>query len=424
MRVRPLSLGSKFVLALVVCALVPLAVFSTVNYLRTSAGLAAIQDRLVATSTTAVVVGVAQQQTAGIAPFTVSSDFVRSLSSGDRQALAAAARQILVSRNLLQVDVLAPDGSLLARATILPAPRRLGAGSGGYAFQSSFRRPWVISSIPVGAGHGGRKIGTVVAAGQLGDDVLQAVARRTGTPASVYVDGLLTASSVDGAARVDRLSAARGQPEVGDRTNYFSSLNDAQGHRVATVAVAVPSGAFTAIRASMRTTSQLALALALVAALLAALFLARRVIRPLRKLSSAAEAISGGELRQQLPVSGEDEVAVMARSFNRMSERIADTVGELAEQIQVLSRALADLSLVGETLAQSPDASTEIAVIAQRVRAMTGSDFCGIHLLEEAQLGEGIYAGHRERLHVGRGGARALDERGRPRSDDLEPRGG
>ena len=62
----------------------------------------------------------------------------------------------------------------------------------------------------------------------------------------------------------------------------------------------------------------------------AALLLARRVIRPLRDLSSAAEAISGGELRQRLPVSGADEVAVMARAFNRMSERIADTVDELA----------------------------------------------------------------------------------------------
>jgi len=392
---RPLSLGSKFVLALVVCALVPLGVFSAVNYLRTSAGLSAIQDRLVAASTTDVVDGLAQQQTAAIAPFTVSSHFVRSLSSGDRRALAAAARHVLVSGNLLQVDVLAADGSLLARATILPSPRRLGAGPGGYAFQSSFGRPWVISSVPVTAEkHGGRKIGTVVAAGQLGDDILRAATERTGTPASVYVDGLLAASSMDDAARVDRLSAAMGEPDAGDRTNYFKPLSDAQGHRVATVAVAVPVGAFATIRSSMRSTSQLALALALVAALLAALFLARRVIRPLRKLSSAAEAISGGELRQQLPVRGEDEVAVMARSFNRMSERIADTVGELAEQIQALSRALADLSLVGETLAQSPDASTELAVVAQRVRAMTGSDFCGIHLLEEAQLGEGIYAGH------------------------------
>jgi HD-GYP domain-containing protein (c-di-GMP phosphodiesterase class II)/HAMP domain-containing protein len=125
----------------------------------------------------------------------------------------------------------------------------------------------------------------------------------------------------------------------------------------------------------------------------AALLLDRRVMRPLRDLSSAAEAISCGELRQQLPVSGADEVAIMARAFNRMSERIADTVDELAAQIQSLSRVLADLSLVGETLAQSPDATAELAAVAQRVRTMTGSDFCGIHLLEDERLREGIYAG-------------------------------
>ena len=394
MHIRPLSLGSKFVLALVVCALVPLLVFSAVNYLRTSAGLTTIQNRLVADSTTAVASDAAQQQATGIAPFTVSTDFVRSVSSGDRRALAAAAQLILESRNLMQVEVRAADGSLLARASMLQAPRRIGVGTSGYAFQSSFGRPWVISSVPVtAAGHNGQPIGTVVAAGQLDDDVLQAVAQRTGTPASVYVDGRLAASSVVGAARLDQLSTAEGQRSVGDRTTYFSSLRDAQGRRVATIAVGVRVGAFSAIRASMRTTSTLALALALAAALAAALFLARRVIRPLRSLSSAAEAISGGELRQRLPVSGEDEVAVLARSFNCMSERIADTVAELAEQIQALSRALADLSLVGETLAQSPDATTELEVVAQRVRMMTRSDFCGIHLLEEAQLREGVYAG-------------------------------
>ena len=134
----------------------------------------------------------AQQQTAGIAPFTVSTDFVRSISSGDRRALAAAAQRILESRNLLQVDVRAADGSLLARASILPSPRRLGVGS-RWIMRSSHPSEdrGSISSVPVTAsGHGGRQIGTVVAAGQLGDDVLQAVAQRAGTPASVYVDGL------------------------------------------------------------------------------------------------------------------------------------------------------------------------------------------------------------------------------------------
>ena len=92
-----------------------------------------------------------------------------------------------------------------------PRPVASASATGGYSFQSSFGRPWVISSVPVTAsGHGGRQIGTVVAAGQLGDDVLEAVAQRAGTPASVYANGLLAASSVDGAERVDRLSASHG----------------------------------------------------------------------------------------------------------------------------------------------------------------------------------------------------------------------
>ena len=43
------------------------------------------------------------------------------------------------------------------------------------------------------------------------------------------------------------------------------------------------------------------------------------VVRPLRKLSSLADKISTGQMDMpELPVTGRDEIAVLAGSFNRM----------------------------------------------------------------------------------------------------------
>jgi HD-GYP domain-containing protein (c-di-GMP phosphodiesterase class II) len=98
-------------------------------------------------------------------------------------------------------------------------------------------------------------------------------------------------------------------------------------------------------------------------------------------------------MRQHIEVRGQDEVAVMAKAFNSMSERVAQTVDELSDQIQDLSQDLSHLSFVGETLAQSHQVVAEVSAVADRVREMTHSGFCGVHLLDHVTAKEGIYAG-------------------------------
>jgi len=48
----------------------------------------------------------------------------------------------------------------------------------------------------------------------------------------------------------------------------------------------------------------------------------RRLIRRLRRLAGNTEAIASGDLGGRVPVTGEDEVAQLERSFNRMAERL------------------------------------------------------------------------------------------------------
>jgi signal transduction histidine kinase len=65
------------------------------------------------------------------------------------------------------------------------------------------------------------------------------------------------------------------------------------------------------------------LAAVLAAAVLSAL-LARRLVRPLRDVASAAERIAAGDLDQRVAVESDDEVGEMAASFNSMAAGLAE----------------------------------------------------------------------------------------------------
>ena len=62
-------------------------------------------------------------------------------------------------------------------------------------------------------------------------------------------------------------------------------------------------------------------------ALLIALFLARQITAPVRRLTSAANNISAGDLKQRVEVSNQDELGDLASAFNQMAEKL-----ELTEQ--------------------------------------------------------------------------------------------
>ncbi len=57
-------------------------------------------------------------------------------------------------------------------------------------------------------------------------------------------------------------------------------------------------------------------------ALLIALILGAGLLRPVRQVTAAAQKIAEGDLSQQVPVQGDDELASLARSFNTMSESL------------------------------------------------------------------------------------------------------
>jgi two-component system phosphate regulon sensor histidine kinase PhoR len=77
--------------------------------------------------------------------------------------------------------------------------------------------------------------------------------------------------------------------------------------------------------------------------LLLTLRLLQRLRQPLRELTRAAERISTGSYGHQVYVSEPDELAVLARAFNQMSERLAVQFGQLREDRQQLRTILSGM---------------------------------------------------------------------------------
>jgi signal transduction histidine kinase len=102
------------------------------------------------------------------------------------------------------------------------------------------------------------------------------------------------------------------------------------------------------VRATMQRSAAVG-GMLLVVGLVASAVLSRRLTRPLRELADGAEALGHGDLGVQVPVSAVGEVGDLQRSFNRMSERLAELEAEREQwrqrehlaQLGDLSRGLA-----------------------------------------------------------------------------------
>ena len=70
----------------------------------------------------------------------------------------------------------------------------------------------------------------------------------------------------------------------------------------------------------------------------------RQVVRPVRQAAATAERLAAGRLRDRMAVHGEDDLASLAQSFNRMAETVEKQISQLRELSRVQRRFVADVS--------------------------------------------------------------------------------
>ncbi len=63
---------------------------------------------------------------------------------------------------------------------------------------------------------------------------------------------------------------------------------------------------------------------AVLVALVLGILLSRQLVRPLREMNTATLAVAEGDLELRVPVRSQDEIGRLARSFNRMNDRLAE----------------------------------------------------------------------------------------------------
>jgi signal transduction histidine kinase len=120
------------------------------------------------------------------------------------------------------------------------------------------------------------------------------------------------------------------------------------------------------------------LGLALLALLIAAgaYPVARRITRRLERLQQRVDALGGGDLKARVDVEGRDEVADLARSFNRAAERIERLVAAqramLAGASHELRSPLARIRVAAELLGEKapPDLTRRLALDVEELDSL------------------------------------------------------
>ena len=170
--------------------------------------------------------------------------------------------------------------------------------------------------------------------GIAGGDMTLLVGNADGDPWT-DLEKVIPAPPVEARARHDSavaVSYARGEPKIGASARipgtpamFLAELSRQQ--------VLAPT------RVYLRRMSLIAAAIVLVGAL-GAWWVSRRITNPLRRLTTAAAAIAGGDLAQRVDVPGTDELGRLGRSFNVMADEVKRSREGLEAQVVERTHAL------------------------------------------------------------------------------------
>src|SRR5712691_259307 len=217
-------------------------------------------------------------------------------------------------------------------------------------------------------------IGTITAYVPLDTNLVDALRDRSGLAAAdslVILDGTRVVAASPPAQGAVTLAPSRTETiEVGG-TKYRALvgpfLPDAQGVRFAVLS---PQSLIDAANATSRNKLLLGLLASLALVSLVAYFEGRSIVRTLRGLSDAAQAIAHGRLSERVPVRGRDEFALLGTAFNDMANQLESRLAELEEERGRLRDAI---TRFGEALAATHDVDTLLGVIVEAAVEATGA---------------------------------------------------
>jgi signal transduction histidine kinase len=112
-------------------------------------------------------------------------------------------------------------------------------------------------------------------------------------------------------------------------------LKDTAGNVLAVLTVAISRGGLVAEQQQIRAIAYGVASGGILLAIIFSLWIAAKVSRPVEELARAAEEVASGSWDARVPVRGRDEVGVLARSFNHMTEQLESQRERLVQSERV-----------------------------------------------------------------------------------------
>jgi histidine kinase len=132
-------------------------------------------------------------------------------------------------------------------------------------------------------------------------------------------------------------------------------------------------------------------AAAILVAVALSIFASRRIVRPIQTMMQASQRIAGGDYGHRVEVAGQDELSVLARAFNQMSETLERTeqrrleaIGDLAHELRTPLSSIKSMmeGLMDGVLAAEPATFLRVQREVARLQRL-------VHDLEELARVEG-----------------------------------
>jgi len=298
----------------------------------------------------------------------------------DTAAITAAASYAVSTQRLERVWLTDADGVTVAEA---------GADATALGHQAQCQRPTtstgidtLVASVEVQDSTGDR-VGYATASMRVDDDFLVELAEVSGAEVTIDDGRIPPRSSFSGTSASQAQQSLRLAESATDTEPIVTGDTGLMVRRVAVEVDSPVPFVVSLYEDSGRELFGILAIIVVTAGLLAvsaAAWLARSATRPMAQLADGAEAIALGDLTVRVPVHGNDELAGLARSFNRMARETQGYVQALTASRDQLR---GQLNLLGDTLSSTLDLERILEVIVDTAVVATGAR-AGAMLLVDA----------------------------------------